>query len=224
MDVHKYKFALTLLTYAVQRGIEPEELCNRSKLPFRALKEGAPIEVTKENLDNLWTNAVRLTGDHLFGLHFAESLQLAALGVVGKLVQSSRTVGEALTIGVSQAGLIYEEFGMKIIRSKKVFSVHILCSADEITQVSLHFKQMRDFLIVFLIHELDGLLFTRVKPNSVTLAKGTINKLEKTLFAEYERVLRCRPKIAGAKFVIEFPIEYWDEPLITANHELQNLS
>ena len=33
----------------------------------------------------------------LFGLHFGESLQLAALGIVGQIIQNSRTVGEALT-------------------------------------------------------------------------------------------------------------------------------
>jgi hypothetical protein len=38
-------------------------------------------------METLWKNLVTVSGDPLFGLPFGESLQLAALGVVGQIIQ-----------------------------------------------------------------------------------------------------------------------------------------
>lgn len=45
---------------------------------------------------------------------------------------------------------------------------------------------------------------------------------EITNAGEYERVFRCRPVAKSRKNAVIFDISYWNEPIITANYELQN--
>jgi AraC-like DNA-binding protein len=40
---------------------------------------------------------------------------------------------------------------------------------------------------------------------------------------EYQRVLRCKNIKSGSKYFIEFRSAYWDEPILTADYELQKM-
>jgi AraC-like DNA-binding protein len=71
--------------------------------------------------------------------------------------------------------------------------------------------------MVLVIHELNGLLFKKLYPKSVSFARPLENP------EEYERVLRCRPQENAKINQISFDIAYWDERIITANHEHQKL-
>jgi AraC-like DNA-binding protein len=72
--------------------------------------------------------------------------------------------------------------------------------------------------MVFTIHELDGLIFEKTAPAKISLPlNGSVG------VKEYERVLRCRPKHAPSGYSMEFRDQFWDEAIITANHELQRL-
>jgi AraC-like DNA-binding protein len=224
IDPHKNRFVVILLAYAVQRGLSPEQLCRLSNLDFNAIKNGSPIRITKKNLNDLWVNVVHISKDRLFGLHFAESLQLAAIGVIGQIIQSSNTIGQALTIGISHAGLVYDDFSMKITHSKKSFTVHLILSPESRKDPVPSFQQMSDFLLVFLLHVLDCLLLTRIKPIAERLSKLKLNeKLDPQVCGEYERIFRCKPKMTETNCSVEMPLKYWNEPIITANHELQNI-
>lgn len=74
-------------------------------------------------------------------------------------------------------------------------------------------KHIADFLLVFTIQELDGFLFQKIKPKRVSLPIRDITD-------EYTRVLRCVPQ-TGPAYEIELDARYWNEPIITANYEVQ---
>jgi AraC-like DNA-binding protein len=217
MDEQQKRLILSMLAYAVQRGISAQQLCKLCNLDLAALKRNEAVAITRKQQEDLWKNASHLCDDPLFGLHFGESLQLSALGVVGEIIKMSGTVGEALTHAAAMTPMVTDLVTMDVGQSKKTFAVHFIPTPLGKQQSdTLMFRQVLDLLMVFTIHELDGLLLEKVKPVS---ARHTFPAVH---IAEYERVLRCAPT-RKAQHALEFDKAYWNEPILTANYELQKV-
>jgi len=214
MEEQQKQFVLSLLAYAVQRGISAQHLCKLCNIDLDALKKKSSIVITKKQMSDLWKNASHLCDDPLFGLHFGESLQLAALGAVGEIIKSSDTVGDAVTIAASFTPVITELFTMEVDKQKKTFSIRLIPTSQEDNFVS---QQVVDLLMVFTVHELNGLLLEKITPTSVVYPYKLSN------VKEYERVFRCKPVRRANEYAIEFKNSYWDEPVLTSNYEIQKL-
>ena len=102
---------------------------------------------------------------------------------------------------------------MKVTHSKKSFAIQLI--PDKKPNSDFTATQLRDLLMVFIIHELDGLLLKKIKPLAVTFPYPVSN------IDEYERVLRCRPSKKNP-FAVHFDNTYWEEPILSANYELQD--
>lgn len=218
MEEYRKQFVLNMLAYAVQRNLPPDQLCRMSGLDFKLLKERSSPAIAPKQLNDLWRNAVHLSHDAAFGLHFGESLQLSALGAVGQIIQSSKTVGEALTLASQSIHLITDLFSMKVTRANKIISIRFIPHEEASAAYPDAFWQMMELFMVFTIHELDGLIFEKTAPAKV---RFPLNDAVDT--KEYERVLRCKPKHVQDEWGMEFKDVFWDEAIITANHELQRL-
>lgn len=215
MESQVNKLMMGLVAYAAQRDILPRTLCDLSNTSLSEL-QNSHTPLSQKQVDALWHNAVQLTGDALLGLHFGEALQLSALGVVGEIIKSSETVGNALTTAASLVPLTTVDFTLEVLNDDDQFTVKFIPRNDD-WQTSLTCTQMLDLLMVFVIHELDGLLLKKIKPTTVNLARSIKN------ISEYERVMRCRPATGNAVNAIVFDISYWNEPIITANYALQKV-
>jgi AraC-like DNA-binding protein len=134
------------------------------------------------------------------------------LGTVGEIVKSSRTVGEAVQIAASLVPFVTDLFTMEVIRSKRTFAIKFLALKEVETDFTV--RQLADTLMVFTVHELDGLLLEKIKPVAVTRPYAITNP------KEYERVLRCKPS-KGSELSLQFDNRYLDEPVLSANYELQ---
>ncbi|HEY5746671.1 MAG TPA: AraC family transcriptional regulator [Chryseolinea sp.] len=218
MEAHQRQFILSLLGYAVQKGVSPQPLCKQAQVNLEALQKGKAAALTPKQTNDLWLHASRLCNDPLFGLHFGESLQLAALGVVGQIIQASNTVGDALTIANSLSYLVTDLFTMNVKQGTKTFSIQLVPRPQAEQEWPFLFTQLRDMLMVFIIHELDGLLLVKIHPTAVKFPYPNGTDL-----TEYERVLRCKPSRKGDAYALEFDKRYWNEPILTANYELQSL-
>ena len=126
MGEQQAQFVLSMLAYAVQRGVSAEALCRLSGIDLEALKKKTYSTITAKQRADLWKNAGHLCGDPLFGLHFGESLQLAALGAVGEIIKSSETVGEAVNIAASFTPAVTDLFTMDVKRHQKYFSICLI--------------------------------------------------------------------------------------------------
>ncbi len=210
-DQHK-QLTLSLIAYAAQRDLSPDELCKNVHIDLRALKKNEKYTITKKQFDDLWLYASRLAKDPLFGLHFGESLQLSALGVVGEIIKSSNTVGEGITIAASLASVVTDLFRMDVTQTKRKFTIQLIPTVSNDSDFTT--RQMTDLLMVFIIHELDGLLFEKIKPLAVFFPYVISDQ------SEYQRVLRCRPTKSKDQLAIHFDGKYWDEPVLSANYEL----
>ncbi len=215
MKEHEKQFVLSLVAYCVQRGIQADQLCAHSNIDLSALKSREAIVFTPKQISDLWKNASHLCQDDLIGLHFGESLQLAALGTVGEIIKSSDTVGQAIHIACSLTPAITDLYTMEVVKDKKAFNIELKRTkvlADEFVC-----RQVADLLMVFTIHELNGLLLERIHPDSVTYPF----KLSKP--KEFERVFRCKRIKRTYGYGMQFKSAYWEEPILSANYELQKL-
>lgn len=208
MDFKK-QFLGSLLAYATQRNMDVQALCGSSGI------ENSDTDISPAQMNDLWHNAAQLSGDQLFGLHFGEAMQLSALGVVGQVVLTSSTVAEAL----SQAGkliyLITDIFALEVSHAVDTFTISLTANRESASEFPSTYRHMGEYLLAFVIHELDGLILRKIKPVNVEAPFDVAHK------PEYERVLRTSNISFTKSFEITFDNDYLSLPVITANHALQ---
>ncbi|MEP6614420.1 MAG: AraC family transcriptional regulator ligand-binding domain-containing protein [Mucilaginibacter sp.] len=203
------------MAYAAQRDISPATLCELSNITDKELQQKDKA-LTIKQVSDAWTNAIHLSKDDFFGLHFGESLQLSALGIVGEIIKSSGTVGEAISIASSLVHLITDVFILEITQQAETFAVNFIPQLPNWQNV-VTARQTLDLLMVFVVHEMDGLMLKKIKPQKVSyMPQATSN-------AELERVMRCPVATSAQENNILFDKTLWDEPIITANYEIQKL-
>ncbi|MEN7546322.1 AraC family transcriptional regulator ligand-binding domain-containing protein [Rapidithrix thailandica] len=214
MNKPQKQLVLNLLAYVAQRDVSVEHLCKQTGIDLTRLKGEDPVEFKPKQLEKLWSTASQFTEDPLLGLHFGEAMQLAALGIVGEIIKSSRTVGEALQQAASLCYLVTDLFHLEIHPSPKYFSIRFIPHplADK---SSFAFRQTMDFFMVFMLHELDGLLLKKINPSAVYIPHSSGHP------KEYERVLRCAPQQKANEYSMMVDHSYWEEPILTANYEIQ---
>ncbi|SDE04044.1 AraC-type DNA-binding protein [Dyadobacter soli] len=203
------------MAYAAQRDLPLDKLCHLSGIDLEALTSGEQVAIGPKQFNDLWLNACHLSNDPLFGLHFGESLQLAALGIVGEIIKSSTTVGQGVEHAVALTPLITDLFGMTVARDAHTFTFRLHPNHARRAASPFAFEQMAAFFLVFAVHELDGLILARVRPERVTIPFAD------HAFSELERVLRCQPTRSEDDYAITFDSKYWDMPILTANYALQ---
>lgn len=215
MKEQEKQLVLGLIAYCVQRGVSAEQLCALSNVDLDALKKKNETTFTSKQLLDLWKNASYLCDDELFGLHFGESLQLAALGMVGEIIKSSDTVGQAIQFACSLTPAITDLYTLGIIQEKKTFNIQFNRTTVQADEFVL--GQVADLLMVFTIHEMNGLLLTRIHPDQVTYPFKVSD------VKEFERVFRCKKIKKSDGYRMQFNAKFLDEPIISANYELQKL-
>jgi AraC-like DNA-binding protein len=211
------ELALAILAYAAQRDVDANELCKKAGIRLSELKKQDNGMLTQQQLHDLWLNAGKLTGDGLFGLHMGESMRPAALGIVGSIIQSSATVGEALTHAAALTHHVTTDCRMEIVRDKNSFSVLLRPAAGHETTNSFALRQLTDMLMVMVVHELDGLLLEKIIPQAIYMSYTPVE------IDEYKRILRCTPVKRPNRYELKFPGHYWETSILTANYELQGL-
>lgn len=215
MEDFTKKFITALFGYAVQRDLSIEKLCNHSVIDYEAFDKKANYIITSEQMNSLWKNASHLSGDDLFGLHFGESMQLAALGIVGQIIQTSNTVGEALTHAGGMIHLITDMFQLNVHHGKETFMISLIADKEKAGRFPFTYRHMADYLAAFVLHELDGLLLKKMNPISVSFPYFIATT------DEYERIFRCPIHKKQGDVSIELSSAYLSLPIITADYDLQ---
>lgn len=203
------------MAYTAQRDLAPENLCRMSGFKLEALISGGNFLLSPKQFNDLWLNVCHLSNDPLFGLHLGESLQLAALGMVGEIIKSSTTVGQGVAHAAALTPLVTDLFGMTVECDAHTFTLRLHPNEPQRVAAPFAFLQMVHFSLVFTVHELDGLILARIRPDRV------IMPFADNAAAELERVLRCSPTRSDDHYAITFDLKYWDMPILTSNYALQ---
>lgn len=214
-DFHK-KFALSLLSYAAQRGVDAGRLCALSDIDYKDLQK-LKGDLTPRRVDLLWKNLAHLSNDDCVGLHFGESMQLAALGVVGQIVQTSNTVGEALTHACAFVALVTDAFEMKIESTNKAkTTVRVIPNELKAREFPNTYRHLADYLLVFTVLELKGLLLEKVAPLAVSFSYPLTNA------SEYTRIFQCPISTKNNELSLVFSSSVLNHRILSADYELQN--
>ncbi len=144
-------------------------------------------------------------------------MQLAALGVVGQIIQTSNTVSEAVAHAGALTPLLTDMFRMQTHHGAKQFSISFPADPVKAKEHTYIFRHFSAFLAVFAVHELDGLLMRRLAPISAQLPYDVADT------AEYERVLRCPLRKKGKDLAITFDNSWLQQEILSANYELQGI-
>lgn len=208
---------INLIQFAGDQGVAPAHLCQLSGLDWEKIKSGKQ-EPDLPAVNQIWQNAVQLTGDHYLGLHLGEHYNLTALGIVGQLIQSSSTIEMALKNACQFLNLISPAFQMHLEQSEQHFS--LLFIPDPICFREYHFGilQAIDSALVFSVNEYRGLTLDTMIPLEVKMAKP-----EPESWQEYQRVFKCPILFNAEHFELKFDLVYLPQPIITADYQLLNL-
>ncbi|OIN59324.1 AraC family transcriptional regulator [Arsenicibacter rosenii] len=216
MNAYQHQFMWHLLAYAVQRNVSLPALCRANGIDEPAFRAGRLPDLTEQQVVMIWQQIGAATNDPLLGLHLGESLQLAALGVVGDLVKFSRTIGEGVMQAAAMLPLVTELWRMDVETEGAVCTIRFTPERPEGSQpLSFLHRHMLDMLLAFTLHEVNGLVFSRIAPVTVGLPYETAET------AEYARVLRCDEIRTGGACYLTFDRHVWHEPVLTANYEMQ---
>lgn len=215
MENFQRQFILALMAYASKRDIDPTLACVHSGLELQTLITSSNANIPPEKVESLWKNLVRLSNDPLFGLHFGESMQLAALGIIGQIIQTSKNVGEALTTAGTLIGLVTKVFTMQIERGGKTFTIHLVPDENRAREFPFTYRQMAEYLMVFIVHELDGLVLQKVTPLAARFPFEITNQ------NEFRRVMRCDVKGKSSELSIQLNSDYLHHQIISADYGIQ---
>ena len=216
MNDHQQLFLRNLLAYAVQRNVALDALCRHCGIDEQTIRAGREVPVSATQLNDLWLQISHLTNDPMVGLHVGESLQLAALGVVGELVKSSQTIGEAVTHAAAFIPLVTDLFRVQVTQTAQTCSITFIPEVEAGPDLSFMQRQLADLFMAFTIHEVDGLILAKVKPMAVSLPYTAAGE------PEYQRVLRCSQLHHEAIYSLTFAPTFWQVPILTGNYELQS--
>jgi AraC-like DNA-binding protein len=176
---------------------------------------GEDNEITLGDMDVLWKEIVEDSNDELFGLHFGESMQLTALGIIGQIITTSNTVGDALNKASSMVSLIAEGFEIHSEILDDEVEITLLCKSEISTLYPSYHKNMMDFLGALTIHELDGLILNKIGSTKRGVPYSTES------LDEYCRVLRCKDYEYSGNVVITIDKKLLGIPVISANYRMQ---
>jgi AraC-like DNA-binding protein len=217
MADYKKNLVTSLISYAAHKDIPAEQLCRQAGVDLDALRAEEPVGITTQQLNDLFERGIGLSGDPLFGLHFGERLQLAALGIVGAVIRNSRTIEEALENCAAYTPLLTDLFDLTVTARQDRFVVRLLPFADRLQGFPVLKQQILELSMAFVLHEMDGVLLVKMRPSLVQLpfAAGDLK--------EYQRVFRTSHLVNGPEYVLEFEYAFMKEPILTANYELQQV-
>ena len=217
MPDYKNNLVISLISYAAQKDIPVDRLCRQAGVDLEALRSEKPYYLGIQQQNNLFEHAIRLSGDTLFGLHFGERLQLAALGIVGAVIRNSRTIGEALENCAAYSPILTDLFQLTVSFGADRFIIRLLPFMEKLQGYPVLQRQLLELSMAFVLHEMDGLLLIKMKPSMVQMP------YEEGKLKEYQRVFRTTSIIRSPEYVVEFEYNLLKEPILTANYELQNV-
>lgn len=213
---YRHAFVQALFIFCEERNLDVQQLATLSGFLSFDLKTKGNFNLTNQQLENVWKNIVKLSGDELVGLHFGMSMQIAALHAVGQIIQTSDTVKHALHHACSLIHLFTDFYTMEVKEKSKTFTITFYKNESFVKYATTQ-NQMGDFLIALTLYELKGL----IQGNSWPIQAG-LPSYDMKHHKEYVRILKCPVKKADHYF-LEFSKENLQTKIITANYEIQNL-
>ncbi len=205
-----------LFVFCKERGLNIDNLASFAGFKLQDLQSKSTFNVSNLQMEIIWKNIIHLLKNELAGFHFGTSMQLAALGIVGQVIQMSRTVKEALNHACAMVHLLTDFYSLKVEEKDKTFIISFEKIAGH-SDLETSQDQMGDFLLSFVLYEVKGLVLENPLP-----IHASFPTYKKQYQKEYEAILGC-PTKKSENYILEFKKEYLNTKIITAIYEIQSL-
>src|SRR5690606_37625337 len=156
MDYRKI-FLQALFVFCKERGLNIDKLASLAGFKIQDLQAKSTFNISNLQMEIIWKNIIHLSKNELAGFHFGASMQLAALGIVGQVIQMSSTVKEALNRACSMVHLLTDFYILKVEDKDKTFIISFEKIAVH-SDLETSQDQMGDFLLSFVLYEVKRLV------------------------------------------------------------------
>lgn len=203
-----------LLSLAANAGYTHEEVFTYVGLSEEQMEQGENGSLPLVHVALLYDFLEQKTGNAEIGLHAGQRLSLAALGIVGQLVQVSRTIQEALEKAREYFNAISNALHMEVNEQEGVFSVSFV--PHKLFQE--HFpnatRHMVHASMAFAYRELYFLLGSDYLPLEVKTV------FESDVQAVFEKAFNRTVVFQASENALVFPKKILSEKVMYADYEL----
>ena len=208
------RFIANIIQFAAQQGVNRRLLLQIVGKTLTELNdETLTFEVGIYN--QLVEKILELTKDAHFGLHLGEYLSLSAAGLIVQIVQSSRTVEEALHYIIEFANLGCQAMPFKLKQLEQEWEVSLHPNVVWEAQSPLSVRHTIDGMLMFTLREFHSLTRQKYRPNRIHFAYERPKK-----FKEYERLFNCPVRFNQALTALYLDKKQVAEPVITSDYRL----
>jgi hypothetical protein len=208
------RFLANIIQFAAQRGAGRNSLLEITGHSMEELNDDS-LEFPTTVYNQLAEEAVRQTGDPLFGLHTGEYMSLSAAGLITQIVQSSSTVGEALQYICDFNNLGCRAMPYEVKMAGKEVQVQLHANPAWEKQSALAVRHTVEAGLVFTLRQFQNLTHERYLPLRVELTFDRQGPIE-----EYERLFLSRVYFGKKVNALVLDPAWLDEPIVTSDYHL----
>lgn len=202
-----------MLQYLAMRGVSTDVALRAAGMD-PTFPVSPDERVPGSRVERLWSFSVDRTGDPLIGLHMAESYNAGALDILGYVILSCRTVGDALDRFARYVRLLNDGMRVELMREGKT----AVCRCTYIEGIDNYLLRAPQHAIDAtwggLARELRRLAGTPLGAKAVWFRHAAPSRAH---VAEYTRVMGAPVRFGAPEDRFILPIEHLDQPLPSAN-------
>lgn len=209
------RFIANIIQFASQQGADKRILVSLTGV--NDLEELSDPELRFDSYiyNKVLEKALELTGDPYFGLHVGEYLSLSAAGLIVQIVQSCRTVHEALNYIVDFANLGCSALPYQLKEQKNDWELFMTPNPLWVKQSPDSVRHTMDGAVVFTIREFHTLTRQKYYPQKIHFTYPRPKQ-----FLEYERLFKCPVYFNQPTTSIFLNKKQVAEPVITSDFDL----
>lgn len=208
------RFVLNLIHFAGRQGADIRPLIKASgQREDKLCREESTLEA--KTFNTVVSAAVEATGDPFFGLHFGESMNMTAAGLVAQITQTSETVLQALEYACDFAQLACSSLPMTLTEEADHYKLTMIPDSLWAKDSELAVKHTVDGTIAFTINEFHELTRRKHYPIKIELP---FSKPAST--AEYERLFQCPIAFNQKQIAVYFEKRQLEEKVVTSDYNL----
>ncbi len=207
------RFIASRIDFAGRQGANTSLLSQKAGGADFLCREESTVDYTVYN--RLLEQIVDQTGDDFFGLHFGESMNMTAAGLVAQITQTSEHVLQALQYACDFAQLACSSLPMRLEEKADAWCLYITPEPLWASDSPLAVRHTVEGTIVFTIKEFHEL--TRKKHFPLRIELPYDMPKDRT---EYERLFQCPMSFGQKGISIYFDKGHITEKVVTSDYHL----
>ena len=205
---------IDFLGYLERQGVRTADVCRHANVDPGIVDE-PNSRVPASFMERLWSSGERLTGDPDLGLHSAEAYNPGALSIVGYVILSCRTTGQALDRLARYAPLLNEGLRVTMTRGNGTTA----CAFDAVERFDSFVKhaprQAMETLAAGVVVTLQRLATVAVQPSAVTFRHAPPASI-----AEHLRILGPTVRFDQPENSVVYPSSALEASMLSADPAL----